>query len=56
MVGCGEYVNAMEVLDMAVGRHWTSLTFFLTSPSKRLHVGSMGGVFNQLFVAVLVMN
>ncbi|VDL64500.1 unnamed protein product [Hymenolepis diminuta] len=47
VVGCGEYVNKMEMLDVTAGSQWTSLTFF----RQRLEIQSMAIVGNELFVS-----
>ncbi|VDL58831.1 unnamed protein product [Hymenolepis diminuta] len=46
VVGCGEDVNKMEMLDMTAGSQWTSLTFF----RQRLEIQSMAIVGKELFV------
>ncbi|VUZ42747.1 unnamed protein product [Hymenolepis diminuta] len=50
VVGCGEYVDAMEMLDVAAGSQWTSITFFSLPPDQRLRIESMARVGNELFV------
>ncbi|VUZ56228.1 unnamed protein product [Hymenolepis diminuta] len=51
VVGCGEYVDAMEMLDVAADGQWTSLTSNDYSLCQPLHVDSMTSVNNQLFIA-----
>ncbi|VDL63736.1 unnamed protein product [Hymenolepis diminuta] len=50
VVGCGEKVNEMEMLDVKAGGQWTSLIFFSHSPDQRLRINSMAIVGNELFV------
>ncbi|VDL58280.1 unnamed protein product [Hymenolepis diminuta] len=49
VVGCGEYVHKMEMLDMETGGQWTSLPFYCV----RLNIQSMARVGKELFVLVL---
>ncbi|VUZ38825.1 unnamed protein product [Hymenolepis diminuta] len=51
VVGYGENVDAMEMLDVAADGQWTSLTSNDCSLCQPLRVGSMTGVDNQLFIA-----
>ncbi|VDL63442.1 unnamed protein product [Hymenolepis diminuta] len=46
IVGYGEHVDTMEMLDVAAAGQWTSLNFF----RQRLSVKSMARVGNELFV------
>ncbi|VDL62986.1 unnamed protein product [Hymenolepis diminuta] len=46
VVGYGEYVDTMEMLDVEAAGQWTSLNFF----RQRLRVKSMARVGNELFV------
>ncbi|VUZ47605.1 unnamed protein product [Hymenolepis diminuta] len=51
VVGYGEYLDTMEMLDVAADGQWTSLTSNDCSLSQPLRVGSMTGIDNQLFIA-----
>ncbi|VDL63054.1 unnamed protein product [Hymenolepis diminuta] len=48
VVGCGEYVSKMEILDMATGGQWATLSF----SSLPFRIESMATVGNELFVHV----
>ncbi|VUZ40721.1 unnamed protein product [Hymenolepis diminuta] len=50
VVGFKECVNTMEMLDVAVGGHWTILILLGPHPETRLTVGSMVRVGSDLFV------
>ncbi|VUZ56646.1 unnamed protein product [Hymenolepis diminuta] len=51
VVGCEEYVDAMEMLDVAADGQWTSLTSNGWSLCQPLRVGSKTSVDNLLFIA-----
>ncbi|VUZ38689.1 unnamed protein product [Hymenolepis diminuta] len=51
VVGYGEYVEAMEMLDVVADGQWTSLTSNDCSLCQPIRVGSLTGVDNQLFIA-----
>ncbi|VUZ44109.1 unnamed protein product [Hymenolepis diminuta] len=51
VVGCGEYMDAMEMLDVAADGQWSSLTSNDCSLFQPLRVGSMTSVNNLLFIA-----
>ncbi|VUZ38579.1 unnamed protein product [Hymenolepis diminuta] len=46
VVGYGENVDTMEMLDVAAGGQWTSLNFY----PQRFSIKSMARVGNELFV------
>ncbi|VDL62508.1 unnamed protein product [Hymenolepis diminuta] len=54
VVGFKECVNTMEMLDVAVGGHWTILILLGPHPETRLTVGSMVRVGSDLFVKGVV--
>ncbi|VDL63668.1 unnamed protein product [Hymenolepis diminuta] len=49
VVGFGERVHKMEMLDVTAGGQWTSLTSF--GLSRRLRIHSMARVGNELFMS-----
>ncbi|VDL58496.1 unnamed protein product [Hymenolepis diminuta] len=56
VVGRGEYVESMEMVDVEAGGQWTSLAYFGPSSAKCLLVDAMARVGNQLFVRGMLIN
>ncbi|VDL63799.1 unnamed protein product [Hymenolepis diminuta] len=52
VVGRGEYVELMEMLDVEADGQWTSLAYFDPTPGKRLHVDAMASVGNQNYLKI----
>ncbi|VDL63284.1 unnamed protein product [Hymenolepis diminuta] len=53
VVGYGEYVDTMEMLDVAADGQWSSLTSSSWSLYQPLPVGSVTSVDHQLFLSVI---
>ncbi|VUZ56194.1 unnamed protein product [Hymenolepis diminuta] len=55
VVGYGEYVDTMEMLDVAADGQWSSLTSSSWSLYQPLPVGSVTSVDHQLFLSVFIL-